>query len=65
VLCAVGGAALVAGGLLTIGRGRGWPAMGARYERRAPPAPTGTGDAARDGMATWDAIDRGEDPTDR
>jgi hypothetical protein len=34
VLAGVGGVGLAAGGLVTVLRGRRWPAMGARYERR-------------------------------
>ena len=57
-------------GLLTVVRGRSWPAMGRRYERpgngvaaggaTAPRAPTGEDRAS----AAWQALDRGEDPTD-
>ncbi|MEU1685170.1 Trp biosynthesis-associated membrane protein [Micromonospora sp. NPDC005707] len=68
-LVLAGGLVLVAGGLLTALRGGSWPAMGARYERRAggpaeragedrPAVERGTRDA-------WDALDRGEDPTVR
>jgi hypothetical protein len=76
---ALGGAALVGGGGLAMARGRRWPAMGARYERR-PGAGDATGkepgtkepatadatesDAGRAGtVQAWDALDRGEDPT--
>ncbi|SCL68735.1 Trp biosynthesis-associated membrane protein [Micromonospora peucetia] len=68
-LCLLGGVLATAGGLLTALRGRRWPAMGARYERRAA---GGEAPAARDedGRVTgrhttqaWDALDRGEDPT--
>jgi hypothetical protein len=52
VLCLVGGV-LVAGAGVLAWRGRGWPVMGARYERRRPAS----------GGDMWDAIDRGEDPT--
>ncbi len=52
-IAAVGGYALV--------RGRGWPAMGARYER---PAATARPPAAEASPAQlWDALDRGDDPT--
>ncbi|MER7460445.1 Trp biosynthesis-associated membrane protein [Micromonospora sp. NPDC126480] len=66
-LCLVGGMLALAGGLLTAARGARWPAMGARYERRtrpAEPAPVAgpvTGARTTD---AWDALDRGEDPTD-
>ncbi|HWH00535.1 MAG TPA: Trp biosynthesis-associated membrane protein, partial [Pilimelia sp.] len=94
VLTALGALALAAGGALAAARGRRWPALGARYDRR-PPAGAGSGGAGpgRDGAAgpaaagpggadhgpaggrrgrgapstveAWDALDRGEDPTDR
>jgi LPXTG-motif cell wall-anchored protein len=56
--CAVGGLAVAAAGGAALLRGRGWPAMGARYERAAPRATGG-------GAALWEALDRGEDPTAR
>ncbi|MEO3778982.1 Trp biosynthesis-associated membrane protein [Micromonospora sp. B11E3] len=68
-LCLVGGLLAAAGGALTALRGGGWPAMGARYERRARPAvdaPTGPAAGPVTGRRTteaWDALDRGEDPT--
>lgn len=53
------GALLVLGtGLLTMVRGRSWPAMGARYD---PPARAERGSTAGDGA--WAQLDRGEDPT--
>ena len=67
--------ALVAGlvgacaGLLTVIRGRHWPAMGRRYERGGGPS----GDRAATSrpptdedraQLAWQALDRGEDPTD-
>lgn len=75
LLCAVGGLALTLGGTLTAARGNRWPAMGARYERAAAKPGVagwggGPGAAADDPRAvgrglveTWDALDRGEDPT--
>jgi hypothetical protein len=60
LLAAAGGLAVVAAGVLTTARGgRAWPAMGARYERATSSATR----PGTDGM--WDALDRGEDPTDR
>ncbi|MFI5832937.1 Trp biosynthesis-associated membrane protein [Micromonospora sp. NPDC051300] len=66
-LVLVGGLALAAGGAFTAARGAGWPAMGARYERRAA-GPGGSADADRPAVErgtrdAWDALDRGEDPT--
>ncbi|MFI6264200.1 Trp biosynthesis-associated membrane protein [Micromonospora sp. NPDC051006] len=68
-LCLLGGLMAAAGGLLTALRGRGWPAMGARYERPArvepagPVAPPPGPVAGRRTTEAWDALDRGEDPT--
>ncbi|MEU6075199.1 Trp biosynthesis-associated membrane protein [Micromonospora sp. NPDC047074] len=68
-LCLLGGVLAGAGGLLTALRGHRWPAMGARYERRAR-RDARPGVAGADGRVTgrhtteaWDALDRGEDPT--
>lgn len=72
LLCALGGAAVAAAGGLAAARGHRWPAMGARYERSA-----GRSTAARPEQIRperrppgarpeemWQALDRGEDPTD-
>jgi len=66
----VAGLLAIAVGLLVVVRGRGWPAMGRRYERpagqmeaataRRAPARTDE-DRAQD---AWRAMDRGEDPTE-
>ncbi|GIJ52027.1 hypothetical protein Val02_89130 [Virgisporangium aliadipatigenens] len=55
LLVAVGGVGPFYGGVMAI-RGRDWTTTGDRYER--PGATTGP-------AAMWDALDRGEDPTDR
>jgi hypothetical protein len=61
VVAAVGGLAVFDAGWLTVRRGRSWPALGARYERRAA---DDTGTAGRvDSRSLWDALDRGGDPT--
>jgi len=52
-VCLVGGAAVTGVGAVALRRGSGWPALGARYDRRPDPEPP-----------LWDALDRGEDPTD-
>ncbi|MFI7214464.1 Trp biosynthesis-associated membrane protein [Micromonospora maritima] len=67
-LVLAGGLALAAGGAFAALRGAGWPAMGARYERRAATSsvvPGGTDRPAveRGTRDAWDALDRGEDPT--
>lgn len=51
----MGGICAALAGAWTVLRGREWPAMGSRYERtprRAAP------------VSPWDALDKGEDPTD-
>lgn len=79
LLAAVGGALTVVAGALTVLRSHAWSALGARYEppvavadaraREAAPAAEGHASAAAPpkdaAAATWDALDRGEDPTDR
>ncbi len=68
---AVGGGLLLAGGLLAAARGRSWPGMGQRYEapaaRTASAEPTVEPTAGTSGTSDrglWEALDRGEDPTD-
>lgn len=56
VIAIVAGLALMACGLLAVTEGPSWPRLGARYSRPS------TG-AAPSAAATWDALDRGEDPT--
>jgi len=76
LLCIPAGLLLAAGGGFAIARGGSWPAMGARYERApAPPTPSGPAQpeqkpagVERSGpspseIAMWDALDRGEDPS--
>jgi uncharacterized membrane protein (TIGR02234 family) len=61
VLALVAGLLAVAVGLLATVRGRGWPAMGRRYERTPAAAPPHTDeDRAQE---AWKALDRGDDPT--
>jgi uncharacterized membrane protein (TIGR02234 family) len=60
VLVAVGGLVALAAGLLTVARGVSWPGLGAKYD-----APTAAPRPKDPAMAAWDALDRGEDPTDR
>lgn len=56
-------------GVVVVVRGRRWPAMGSRYERgtapgaAAPVAARPRTDEERAHLA-WNALDRGEDPTD-
>jgi hypothetical protein len=59
VLGLVGGLLISAASVWSIVRGRTWPAMGGRYDR------SGTASSPRTGrLAAWDALDRGQDPTD-
>lgn len=44
-------------GVLAMARGSRWPGLGSRYERSTPQV------QGADERATWDALDRGEDPT--
>lgn len=59
VLTLVGGLLMAAGGVLVAWRGRRWAALSSSYEvptaREAQPPVTDKG--------TWDALDRGDDPT--
>ena len=60
-LVVLGGLLVLASGLVVAVRGPRWSALSARYE-----APGGARAArpARPEVAAWDALDRGEDPTD-
>lgn len=70
-LAATSGLAILLAGLAVAIRGPSWPGMGRAYERPGRAGPEGAGDpagrptegpsGARD---TWDALDRGDDPTD-
>ena len=66
---AVGGVLLLIAGLLALRFGRLWPAMGGRYERAGTTRRTARVRRERGGPAEhpedlWQALDRGEDPTD-
>jgi uncharacterized membrane protein (TIGR02234 family) len=58
---AVGGLVIGWAGAVAAWRGTRWPAMSAKYDR--PGGPPRAGTAAKDPAATWDALDRGADPT--
>jgi LPXTG-motif cell wall-anchored protein len=70
VLAMLGALLIGYGGAQAVRRGRGWPAMGSRYERPGVPRtpaedrPQHIGPSRSD-VAMWDALDRGEDPTRR
>ncbi|MFE3447869.1 Trp biosynthesis-associated membrane protein [Nonomuraea sp. NPDC059194] len=53
-----GGALLVAAGVLAAVRGTGWASMSGRYDRPRTDA------GPRDDKSLWEAIDRGDDPTE-
>lgn len=63
ILGAIGGLAVLVAGGTAVALGPSWPRFSRRYERDSgdsrarPDAPVG-------GLAAWDALDRGEDPTD-
>jgi hypothetical protein len=79
VLAVAGGLALAAAGVLALVLRRSWPGLTARYERddAAPAAAAGTSSAGAGSSAaptttaptttapttTWDALERGVDPT--
>lgn len=52
LLAGLGSLVLCAGGAVVVRLGRGWPVLGSRFERSDTASP-------------WDALDRGDDPTDR
>ncbi|MEV4060709.1 Trp biosynthesis-associated membrane protein, partial [Nonomuraea dietziae] len=57
-LAAAGGALLIAGGVLAVARATGWAGMSGRYDR------PGSAAEQRDDKSLWEAIDRGDDPTE-
>lgn len=62
VMAAVGGAIALLVGVVVAARSARWAAMGSKYEA---PAPRTTVPASADPSETaWDALDRGEDPTE-
>jgi uncharacterized membrane protein (TIGR02234 family) len=69
LLAVAGGVLVVLAGAAAIARGGAWPGMSSRYENAAPAVgrtahdhrAAGTGSTAKD---LWDALDRGEDPTE-
>ncbi|WP_067498255.1 Trp biosynthesis-associated membrane protein [Actinoplanes sp. TFC3] len=65
VLCGAGGLLVLAGGWLALRYGHEWPGMGARYERKVTAAPAVTEAGPVDSRAAWDALDRGDDPTEK
>jgi uncharacterized membrane protein (TIGR02234 family) len=69
VVVVVAGLLGAAAGLLVLARRRRWPTMGRRYERgtpvgEPPPAPARPETDEDRAHLAWQALDRGEDPTD-
>jgi hypothetical protein len=67
-LLGVGGLLITYAGVRALRRGTSWPALGSRYERPNAPEPieyVERSGPSRSDVAMWDALDRGEDPTDR
>lgn len=63
MLAVAGGLIVGAAGLSVLLRGRGWPALGRRFEAPGAGAPEGMKPAAMRPLTPWEAIDGGEDPT--
>ncbi|SDU75609.1 TIGR02234 family membrane protein [Jiangella alkaliphila] len=67
VAVVLAGLLVTVAGLLVAVRGPSWPSMGARYERSGGrgrrPAAEPAKKPAEGNRATWDALDRGDDPT--
>lgn len=64
VLAALGGVLVAVAGVVAVVRGAAWPGMSSRYENAASKkaaAPVVDTGSSKD---LWDALDRGEDPTD-
>jgi uncharacterized membrane protein (TIGR02234 family) len=59
-LSALGGVFVLAAGVLVAARGHRWKAMSARYEAPAPDDETAR---ARADLSMWNALERGDDPT--
>jgi uncharacterized membrane protein (TIGR02234 family) len=59
VLAAIGAALALGCGLWAVARGASWPGLGAKYD-----APTAAPRRKDPAMAAWEALDRGEDPTE-
>jgi len=59
IVAIIAGLVVLVGGALSVLRGPSWPGLSRRYERRPTSIAGPVG-----GVAAWDALDRGEDPTD-
>jgi uncharacterized membrane protein (TIGR02234 family) len=70
IACGAGGLLIAMGGVTAARQGHLWPRMSARYDRNPVPPSRSAADTpldssvpAADHRATWDALDRGDDPT--
>jgi len=61
LLCAIAAIPVLSAGAYAAVRQGNWPGMGTRYERMGGT----TGPETATGTGMWDALDRGEDPTER
>lgn len=68
LLATIGGLAVTVAGLAAMLRSSAWPALGARYERTGAPTSRpetpGSGGSTTTPESLWEALDRGEDPTE-
>lgn len=67
VLTALGLLGVAGGALLVVLRGGQWSGLSARYERRTSPSPAAdasSGQPRGSSADAWQALDRGEDPTE-
>ncbi len=63
VVSGAGAVLMIAGGAVAVVRAGAWAGMSARYDREKSP-PAGAQAQVADDRALWDALDRGDDPTD-
>ncbi|WP_326625944.1 Trp biosynthesis-associated membrane protein [Nonomuraea fuscirosea] len=63
VVSGAGAVLMIAGGAVAVVRASAWSGMSARYDRERRP-PAGAETQVADDRALWDALDRGDDPTD-
>ena len=64
VLTVLGLLVVAAGATLVVVRGGQWGGLSARYERSGPSTAAATGSPAASNRDPWQALDRGEDPTE-
>ena len=64
ILAALGGVLVALAGVSALLRGATWPGMSSRYENAATGTAAGTAADTGSSKDLWDALDRGEDPTE-